>query len=300
MTWIYFAFIDESQIKIGKADNVAARLRQHAKGTLDVHDVRLLAAVNGSPVDEKQVQRYFSDCAIAELRPANNGQPEMFLPSPELTNYIRWLRNQWYTVVSIDDDAPDSSATFDMWRPNEGRQVAPVSLPLFTPDYTEFPGRVVTGDDYYTNPIVLECARKTLGQIDLDPASHPIANRHVKAEKYYTFNCNGLEQTWGGQVWLNPPFSQWKLWVPKILSEVRSGRVHEMCVYSAMRTITARYFRKLLDEANAMCVITGRMKHGGNGGDSPDDGHCVFYFGQNTKKFTTEFSEIGVVWGKPA
>ena len=306
MTWIYFALVDDGkQVKIGKANDVEARLQQHAKGTLSVHKIELLAAVEGSPVDEAQVQWFFDDFAIEELRPRNNGAPENFYPTPKVTNYIRWLRTQWYTLTDTKK-YPEGRVTFDAWRPNEDRQIPPLSTPSdwmsglsFEPDYLTFPTPVITGDDYYTNPTVISCALEAMGGIDLDPASHPLANKVVKATKFYSIHDDGLKQRWEGRVWLNPPFSQWQEWVPKIIGEVDSGRVQVICVYCAMRTITAQYFRQLLDASLVMCVITGRMKHGGNGGDSPNDGHCVFYIGPDIGRFVKAFKTIGSVWDKP-
>ena len=296
MTWIYFALIDAAQIKIGKASHVPKRLQQHAKTSVSQHDVQLLAAVEGCAADERHIQRHYDTEAIEEMRPASNGCAENFLPAPPVTNYIRWLRNQWFTVVDFEDDMPDGNVSFEIWEPTDDRQVPPISHPLFPPDWLEFNQRIITGDDYYTNGKVLTCVREALGDIDLDPASHPLANKHVKATTFYSIQDNGLEQRWGGRVWLNPPFSQWQLWVPKIVQEWNSGRVQSMCVYSAMRTITAQYFRTILDLSEAICIITGRMKHGGKGGDSPDDGHCVFYFGSNVEGFVRTFSAIGSVW----
>ena len=298
MTWIYFVLVDGQHVKIGKADNLSKRIGQHERGTLSTHQVDLLAAVKGCPADERHVQRFFEADAVESLKPVNNQPPEVFEPSPSLTNYIRWLRNQWFATVELDDEQ-DESVTFDFWEPNEDRQTPPASHPLFSPDWLEFNGRVITGDDYYTAPVVLDCARKCLGGFDLDPASHPLANRHVKATKFYSIQDNGLEQPWGGRVWLNPPFSQWKMWVPKIVAEYRSGRVQSMCVLSAMRTTSTKYFRELLDATAAMCIITGRIAFGGKGTVAPDDGHCVLYLGGNVQAFQESFQEIGSVWRKP-
>lgn len=293
MRWIYFALIDGENISIGSTDNVPRRIRQHAKTKHDVHEVKLLVAVQGNATCEKHVQRYFYD----DLVPG--GFTEYFHATPRLTNYIRWLRNQWFASVHEDDLMVDGSAAFDVWGPSVDRETPPPRYELFSPDWLEFNDRIVTGDDYYTNPLVLGKVRDVLGRIDLDPASHPLANRHVKASRIYTIQDDGVSHPWRGRVWLNPPFSEWKRWVPKIIEELRGGQVEAMLVYSAMRTLTAKYYRSLLDEADAMCVITGRLQHGGKGGDSPDDGHAVFAFRCDTRKFAQSFGELGVVWVKP-
>lgn len=67
--------------------------------------------------------------------------------------------------------------------------------------------------EYYTDPKILESAREMLGQIDLDPASSYIANKHVKAHRYCgiqfdgTF-IDGITQNWHGRIWMNHPFGR--------------------------------------------------------------------------------------------
>ena len=59
--------------------------------------------------------------------------------------------------------------------------------------------------EHYTPAGIVEAARATLGGFDLDPASCEIANRTVRASKYYTKEQNGFIQPWHGKVFLNSP-----------------------------------------------------------------------------------------------
>ncbi len=60
-------------------------------------------------------------------------------------------------------------------------------------------------NEHYSPSLIVEPARTTLGGIDLDPASCPLANTVVRATRIYTEADNGLELPWSGRVFLNPP-----------------------------------------------------------------------------------------------
>lgn len=87
-------------------------------------------------------------------------------------------------------------------------------------------------NEHYTPAYIVEAARKTLGEIDLDPASSERANSVVKASRF--FSSGGLEQPWHGRVFLNPPGgkapdgsptrSNAVLWWAKLMHEFEVGR----------------------------------------------------------------------------
>ena len=94
--------------------------------------------------------------------------------------------------------------------------------------------------EWYTPPTIVEAARATLCEIDLDPASTVMANQTVKAARFYDELDNGLLCEWGGRVFLNPPggrcdehgqrvesggHSAQKAWWFKLAREFASGRV---------------------------------------------------------------------------
>lgn len=62
--------------------------------------------------------------------------------------------------------------------------------------------------EHYTPSAIVEAARTTLGEIDLDPASCTLANATVKAAAFYGpggIAEDGLAEPWHGRVFCNPP-----------------------------------------------------------------------------------------------
>ena len=307
-TVIYFLYTadnadyDGLRVKLGRARDLHSRLAQHKKGGGQLgHRPAVcepLCAVQGKGSDEDYLKRYFSGIAWPN-------EVEVFHPRPQIVDYIRWLRDQYFVWVPDDDwclhidDQP--ILDFSLWMPDPTRvKHGPPALNGFNGPLN-MPSRVVTTDDFYTSAEIIEPARKLFGGIiDLDPASHAAANGVVKARRFFSQEDDGLSKPWAGNVWLNPPFSAWKAWVGKLLSEWSSGRVKQLCVLAATRTITAQYFTPLVQAASAVCIFRGRIPFwGGHATSSPDEGHVVFYFGNEVQRFIECFSEIGVVYANP-
>src|SRR4051812_7816676 len=59
--------------------------------------------------------------------------------------------------------------------------------------------------EFYTPPEVVGVIRATLGEIDLDPASHDYPQSWIKARRFYTATNDGWQREWRGRVMLNPP-----------------------------------------------------------------------------------------------
>ena len=287
-----------SRINIGQTGNHDKRREQHEKSKHGVEfSVHHLCVVRGTYADEQKVLRYFRPCRL-------DNELEVFWPEPELVEYIRWLRDEWY-VWTPDDPHCESVDKLELveasrWTPNtERRKPPPVQTDLLGDNGPlNLPPREYTVDDFFTGEPIINAARKCLGWIDLDPASHPVANRVIKATRFYTPCQNGLIKEWAGRVWLNPPFSEWELWVSKIVEEWSSGRITGMCILCATRTLTARYLGPIHDTCSGLCILHGRIPFWGARAGSPDDGHAIFYFGKNTERFRETFGTIGKVYVK--
>src|SRR2546427_12378186 len=106
----------------------------------------------------------------------------------------------------------------------------------------------MSSNEWYTPSKYIEAAREVMGSIDLDPASCELANRSVKASRYYTKEDNGLMHPWWGNVWLNPPFgktnnrSNQALFTRKLIREYRGTQIASAILLITPKN-TCSYFR---------------------------------------------------------
>jgi phage N-6-adenine-methyltransferase len=154
--------------------------------------------------------------------------------------------------------------------------------------------------EWYTPPEWIEPARAVLGGIDLDPASSEVAQRTVKAKRFFTIDDDGLRQEWHGpRIWLNPPYSRDLIpeFVSKLVTEHDAGRVEAAIMLTHNYTDTA-WFQKAGSRASAICFPRGRMKFldpDGNRSGTPTQGQALFYFGNNVESFIKHFAPLGLV-----
>ena len=149
-------------------------------------------------------------------------------------------------------------------------------------------------NEWYTPAEFIEAAVDVMGGIDLDPASNPIANKVVKADKYYTAEDNGLDKTWSGNVWLNPPYASDLIgkFADKLLSERENYTQAIALVNNATET---EWFNKIVSIASAVCFPKSRVKFYMPDGKTgaPLQGQAVLYIGENASKFTEVFCKLG-------
>jgi len=153
-------------------------------------------------------------------------------------------------------------------------------------------------NEWYTPAEYIDVARRVLGDIDLDPASHKIAQCTVRARKFYTKQDDGLSKQWHGRVWLNPPYAQPLIsqFVDKLLAERNAKRVKAAILLAHNFTDTA-WFQKAAMLGQAICFTRGRIAFvDERGSAAPINGQVFIYFGPDAGKFFDVFSEnVGVV-----
>jgi hypothetical protein len=158
-----------------------------------------------------------------------------------------------------------------------------------------------TGEfERYTPSYYIEAARSVLGEIDLDPATSEIAQRTVKAAKYFTAKSkpDGLKRDWHGRVWLNPPYHRdlAPLFIEKLIAEFEARRITAAIVLTNNCTDTA-WFHEAMTQVSAVCFTRGRVKFYDVDGAvaAPTQGQAFSYFGDDPNRFAEVFKAIGFV-----
>jgi DNA N-6-adenine-methyltransferase (Dam) len=162
-------------------------------------------------------------------------------------------------------------------------------------------------NEWYTPASIIESARWVMGSIDLDPASSAIANKIVKASKYYTKEDNGLAYLWYGNVWLNPPFgrrlfnynvSTIGMFAEKLFNEYEAGSVAQAILLATSRTDTP-WFKRAWNYPICFAdhLVHFKRPKEEQTAKNPDGSHthgtCFVYLGKNEQKFIEVFSQFG-------
>jgi phage N-6-adenine-methyltransferase len=173
-----------------------------------------------------------------------------------------------------------------------------ISEPEGEPEQTHFRARGTGENEWYTPPEHLDMVRSVLGEIQLDPASSPLAQERVKASQFFSKEDGALDRDWFGKVFLNPPYSQpdISLFVSKLVQEVAEENVKEAILLTHNYTDT-KWFHEAESKAEMLCFTLGRIRFIGSDGTiaSPTQGQVFFYYGKRAHKFSEVFRQIGFV-----
>jgi hypothetical protein len=150
-------------------------------------------------------------------------------------------------------------------------------------------------EEWYTPPQIMERVRTVLGSITLDPASDPVPQAWIRAERYFTQADDGLSKTWFGRVFLNPPYNGSSAkWAAKLIEEYRAGRV-EQAVMLVNSTQGYRWYENLW-VSFPVCCLRDRLrfiKPNGETGGQAKKGSTLVYFGQDAERFARAFENLG-------
>jgi phage N-6-adenine-methyltransferase len=195
---------------------------------------------------------------------------------------------------------PEEARTEIIERAENGESLSVADVRRIIDDAGTKPcGTQGTGEnEWYTPKQYIEAARAVLGTIDLDPASSEIAQRTVKASKFFTIETYGLAQEWKGTVWLNPPYAQPLIanFADKMIAEIGAGHVKTAIMLTHNYTDTA-WFQKLAQAASSICFPRGRVLFEAPDGTfaAPTQGQTFFLFGNNPGAFFEVFRPLGFI-----
>lgn len=152
-------------------------------------------------------------------------------------------------------------------------------------------------DECYTPAHIADRVHQCLGGIDLDPASCAIANRHVRAQCFYTKAENGYMRPWAGRVFLNPPFTQNQVprWVKRLSAAYEDGDV-TAAVLLVNSAPGYHWWHELIDARPVVILrerLTFHQQSGELYGDHHKKGQTVAYYGRDVRPFLAAFGDLG-------
>lgn len=102
-------------------------------------------------------------------------------------------------------------------------------------------------DEWITPPEI----SKNLRKFDLDPCAAIGSPYKLAKNQYFS---RGLESTWSGRVWLNPPFNRYER--PKWMEKMANHANGIMLIPAATETMA--FYRYVWKGATAVCFLKGR------------------------------------------
>lgn len=99
----------------------------------------------------------------------------------------------------------------------------------------------------------------------LDPCA---TDENHLCDKYFTIKTDGLKQDWSADVaFVNPPYSQSKLWIKKAYEESKRGAIVVMLLPA--RTDTKVWHEYIFTYAASIIFVKGRLKFNGSKNCAP-------------------------------
>jgi hypothetical protein len=165
--------------------------------------------------------------------------------------------------------------------------------------------------EWYTPLAIVDAARRVMGGIDLDPASHPDANAHLHIPKIFTAEEDGLAHAWHGRVLLNPPGgkrdrqSLTGLFFRKLLEEYAAGRTTEALWigYSLEQLQTLQMISTLTPDDFPSChprkriafIESDARKAARRTRSGPSHANYLTYLGPHVDAFAAAFEPFGKI-----
>jgi hypothetical protein len=155
--------------------------------------------------------------------------------------------------------------------------------------------------EHYTPPYILAAARQVMGSIELDPASCEIANRTIKAERFYTAADDGLSQPWvAATLWVNPPYGRdpkrnHQAFIRHLIPAYEDGDVGQAMLLVNASTGDKWFFPLWRFWICFMYERIAFLDEALIPQTSPTHNNVVVYFGTHGRRFADVFSALGRV-----
>ena len=168
-------------------------------------------------------------------------------------------------------------------------------------------------NDWNTPPEYIEAAREVMGGIGLDPASNEIANRIVRADKFFTEEDDGLSMPWiSHSVFLNSPYgktrnkSNQEIWADKMLREYALHNFGEGILLTKVVPGYEWFDILFCDLQPTVCITRGRIAfirpewitedgtvNYPKGDNRSKAASAFWYIGNDDRKFAKVFRKFG-------
>lgn len=308
--WIYvFGERSGRDLKIGHtAASVASTRLDSVNGEQTTEeDYVCLAAVVGSTKDEESIKRAFE-----RFKRPKGRKTEYFWPEQEVVEYAAWLRSQWFVSPNgMDEREGWARVESDVWLPDGAQRRIPqpehnpeqiiqdfedLDGPLAGTAWSWLPNPKASIQDYFTPLPIIDAVREGMGEIDLDAASHWLANRTLRIPRYFHIGYSAFEHEWGGRVWLNPPYGENEKWWPRALEFVESGQVEQICLLSPVWAFTTGIAKPLMERSSALVLLAPTPKFWGNsdGREGSNMPHAIVYIGDRTPQVLNALRPFGI------
>ncbi len=320
--WIYvLGEVTGADVKIGHTKDrfVSKRLKGVDREANSDKYVQL-AAVHSQTTGEDLTKQYFGGC----LRTDKN-RTEYFLPKDEVVEWVLWLRQQWYVSFEPTDDVADAyEEHFAAWVPQPGRRA---SRPPHDPSklvqdeqltghlagtaWAWMPDLTASFQDYFTPPELVARAEVAMGGIDLDAASHWLAQKRLRVSgveipEYFHTNRSAFEHNWFDRTWLNPPYGENDRWFKRAIEMMDEGLTTQLCMLSPIYAFTTRISEEIMRRSQAAIILsptpkffnpafpTGYDAATGKSKDGTNIPHVIVYWGERRREFLDAYQGTGI------
>ena len=313
--WIYvLGSLDGKTVKIGhtRKKRVGDRIRDIEGEQMTDERYVMLAAVRSVKAGEDVTHSHF-----AQWRQPRGSHKEYYDASDPVVEWILWLRQQWFVSFKDTDTEADAyDAHPDDWVPKSSRreprpttdatQLIPVSVQLSGPlagtAWDWMPDLTFSFQDYFTPPELVAAAARAMGGIDLDAASHWIANRRLREHgvvvgDYFHVNRSAFSHDWRERVWLNPPYGDNDSWFRRAIEMMDAGKTRQLCMLSPIYAFSTYIAKPVMRRASATILLSPTPEFYNPGAPQKTGTnlpHAVVYWGDRRREFMRSFLEFGI------